>query len=37
LRKSARTIKPNLKAREAYEAQYRRYTQIYPAIKEIYR
>ena len=35
--KTARTIKPNLKAREAYEAQYRRYTQIYPAIKEIYR
>ena len=35
--KTARTIKPNAKAREAYEAQYRRYTQIYPAIKEIYR
>jgi len=35
--KTARTIKPNPKAREAYEAQYRRYTQIYPAIKEIYR
>ncbi|MFO1122014.1 MAG: xylulokinase [Hyphomicrobiales bacterium] len=35
--KTARTIKPNARAREAYEAQYRRYTQIYPAIKEIYR
>ena len=34
---TARTIKPEAKAREAYEAQYRRYTQIYPAIKEIYR
>lgn len=35
--KTARTIKPEKKAQEAYEAQYRRYTQIYPAIKEIYR
>jgi xylulokinase len=35
--KTARTIKPNARARQAYEAQYRRYTQIYPAIKEIYR
>jgi xylulokinase len=35
--KTARTIKPEAKAREAYEAHYRRYTQIYPAIKEIYR
>lgn len=35
--RTARTIKPEPKARDAYEAQYRRYTQIYPAIKEIYR
>ena len=35
--KTARTIKPEPRARDAYEAQYRRYTQIYPAIKEIYR
>jgi xylulokinase len=33
----ARSIKPEARAREAYEAQYRRYMQIYPAIKEIYR
>ena len=36
-KKTARTIKPELKARDAYEAQYARYTKIYPAIKEIYR
>ncbi|HRX37505.1 MAG TPA: xylulokinase [Aestuariivirga sp.] len=35
--KTARTIKPEAKARAAYEDHYRRYTQIYPAIKEIYR
>lgn len=35
--KTARTIRPEAKARDAYEAHYRRYTQIYPAIKEIYR
>ncbi len=35
--KTARTIKPEAKAREAYEEHYRRYTKIYPAIKEIYR
>ncbi len=35
--KTARTIKPEAKARDAYEAQYQRYVQIYPAIKEIYR
>jgi xylulokinase len=35
--KTARTIKPEPKAREAYEEHYRRYVQIYPAIKEIYR
>ncbi len=35
--KTARTIKPEKKAQAAYEAQYRRYVQIYPAIKEIYR
>ena len=35
--KIAKTIMPEAKAREAYEAHYRRYTQIYPAIKEIYR
>jgi xylulokinase len=33
--KTARTIKPEAKARDAYEAQYARYTKIYPAIKEI--
>jgi xylulokinase len=33
----ARTIRPEAKARDAYEAHYRRYTRIYPAIKEIYR
>ena len=35
--KTARTIKPEANAREAYEAHYRRYVKIYPAIKEIYR
>jgi xylulokinase len=35
--KTARTIKPEARARDAYEEQYRRYVQIYPAIKEIYR
>ena len=35
--KTARTIKPEAKAREAYEEHYRRYVKIYPAIKEIYR
>jgi xylulokinase len=35
--KIARTIKPDGKARSAYEQQYARYAQIYPAIKEIYR
>ena len=35
--KTARTIKPEAKARDAYEAHYARYTKIYPAIKEIYR
>ena len=34
--KTARTIKPEAKARDAYEAHYARYTKIYPAIKEIY-
>ena len=33
--KTARTIEPEKKAQEAYEAQYRRYVRIYPAIKEI--
>ena len=33
--KISRTIKPEAKAQAAYEAQYRRYTKIYPAIKEI--
>jgi len=33
--KTARTIMPDPKLRDAYEAQYRRYLQIYPAIKEI--
>lgn len=33
----ARTIRPEAKLHDAYEAQYRRYVQIYPAIKEIYR
>ena len=37
LPQTARTIKPERRAQEAYEAQYRRYVQIYPAIKEIYR
>ena len=35
--KTARTIKPEAKARDAYEEHYRRYVKIYPAIKEIYR
>ncbi|MCB1377818.1 MAG: xylulokinase [Alphaproteobacteria bacterium] len=35
--RTARTIKPEARARDAYEAHYRRYTQVYPAIKEIYR
>ena len=35
--RTARTIKPDARASDAYEAHYRRYTQIYPAIKEIYR
>ena len=35
--KTARTIKPEARAREAYEEHYRRYARIYPAIKEIYR
>ncbi|MFT3989564.1 xylulokinase [Aestuariivirga sp.] len=33
--KTARTIMPDPKLLDAYEAQYRRYLQIYPAIKEI--
>ncbi len=33
--KVAKTILPVRKAREAYEAQYNRYTRIYPAIKEL--
>lgn len=33
----ARTIRPETRLRGAYDTQYRRYTQIYPAIKEIYR
>ena len=35
--KTARTVKPEPKARDAYEEHYRRYVKIYPAIKEIYR
>ena len=35
--KTARTIRPEAQAREAYEEHYRRYAKIYPAIKEIYR
>jgi xylulokinase len=35
--KTARTIKPEARARDAYEEHYRRYVKIYPAIKEIYR
>ncbi len=35
--RSVRTIDPDTRVREAYEAQYRRYTQLYPAIKEIHR
>jgi xylulokinase len=33
--KIAKTIMPVRKAREAYEAQYSRYTKIYPAMKEL--
>jgi xylulokinase len=33
----ARTVRPEARVMEAYEAHYRRYSQIYPAIKEIYR
>jgi xylulokinase len=33
--RTARTIKPEPKARAAYETQYARYTKLYPAIKEI--
>ncbi len=33
--KIAKTIQPEKKAMTAYEAQYRRYTQIYPAVKGI--
>ena len=35
--KIAKTIKPEAKARAAYDKAYGRYAQIYPAIKEIYR
>jgi xylulokinase len=35
--KIAKTIKPETKARAAYDQAYGRYVQIYPAIKEIYR
>jgi xylulokinase len=35
--KTARTIRPEARARDAYEEHYRRYVKIYPAIKEIYR
>ena len=35
--RTARTFKPDAKLRDAYEAQYARYVQIYPAIKEINR
>lgn len=35
--KTARTIRPEARARDAYEEHYRRYAKIYPAIKEIYR
>jgi xylulokinase len=35
--RTAKTITPDTKARAAYEAQYARYVQIYPAIKEINR
>jgi xylulokinase len=33
--KIAKTVKPETRARDAYAAQYARYVQIYPAIKEI--
>jgi xylulokinase len=35
--RTARTIRPEEKARRAYEDHYGRYRKIYPAIKEIYR
>jgi xylulokinase len=35
--KTAKTIEPVAKAQAAYDDHYRRYTKIYPAIKEIYR
>ncbi len=35
--RTVRTIEPNSTVSEAYEAHYRRYTQLYPAIKEIHR
>jgi xylulokinase len=35
--RTAKTIKPDQRSRAAYEAQYARYVQIYPAIKEINR
>jgi xylulokinase len=35
--RTVRTIDPDPRVREAYEGQYRRYTQLYPAIKEIHR
>ncbi len=35
--KIAKTIKPEIKALAAYDDHYRRYAQVYPAIKEIYR
>ena len=34
--KTARSVKPEARARDAYEQHYARYTKIYPAIKEIY-
>ncbi|MFN0181689.1 MAG: xylulokinase [Gemmatimonadales bacterium] len=34
---TVRTIDPDPRVRESYEAQYRRYTQLYPALKEIHR
>jgi xylulokinase len=35
--RTAKTIKPEARARAAYDKAYGRYVQIYPAIKEIYR
>ena len=35
--RTVRTIEPDVRVTEAYEAQYRRYTRLYPAIKEIHR